>query len=100
MADPEQAGQAGARGWPRVALWGLLSVCSHAIDGELEHAGVCGRLGDLGEIDSYYDVAASTASSALDYIVVETGEGAQKCVEYLKKYNAGRSRFLILEEMQ
>ena len=72
---------------------------SYDIDGELEHAGVCGRLGDLGEIDSYYDVAASTASSALDYIVVETGEGAQKCVEYLKKYNAGRSRFLILEEI-
>lgn len=26
VADPEQAGQAGARGWPRVALWGLLSL--------------------------------------------------------------------------
>ena len=83
-----------------VSLFYFLPFCFHAIDGELEHAGVCGRLGDLGEIDSYYDVAASTASSALDYIVVETGEGAQKCVEYLKKYNAGRSRFLILEEMQ
>ena len=28
MADPEQAGQADARGWPRVALWGLLSLAT------------------------------------------------------------------------
>ena len=29
-------------------------------------------------------VAVSTASSALDYIVVDTAEGAQRCIEYLK----------------
>lgn len=59
-----------------------------------------GRLGDLGEIDARYDVAASTASSALDYIVVETSLGAQRCVDFLKQRNAGRARFLLLDEMQ
>lgn len=61
---------------------------------------VFGRLGDLGEIDSKYDVAVSTASSALDYIVVRSAEDAQKCIEYLKKYRAGRARFLVLDEMK
>lgn len=28
VADPEQAGQAGVRGWPRVAPWGLLSLAT------------------------------------------------------------------------
>lgn len=61
---------------------------------------VFGRLGDLGEIDSKYDIAVSTASSALDYIVVRSAEDAQKCIEYLKKYRAGRARFLVLDEMK
>ena len=50
----------------------------------MNQAQIFGRLGDLGEIDGAYDVAVSTASSALDYIVVDTAEGAQRCIEYLK----------------
>ena len=70
------------------------------IDGELYGVSVFGRLGDLGEIDNQYDVAVSTASSALDYIVVQSAEDAQHCIEFLKKYRAGRARFLVLDEMQ
>ena len=50
----------------------------------MSQVGIYGRLGDLGEIDGFYDIAVSTASGALDYIVVDSAEGAQRCVEYLK----------------
>jgi structural maintenance of chromosome 4 len=43
-----------------------------------------GRLGDLGTIDSKYDVAITTACGSLDNIVVESTEDAQICVEFLK----------------
>ena len=66
----------------------------------MEQVGFFGRLGDLGTIDAKYDVAISTACSALDNLVVETAEDAQRCVEYLKKYNVGRARFIILEKME
>lgn len=39
--------------------------------------GIIGRLGDLGTIDAKYDVAISTACSALNWIVVETANAAQ-----------------------
>ena len=39
--------------------------------------GLCGRLGDLGTIDDKYDVAVSTACSALNNIVCEDFETAQ-----------------------
>ena len=35
-------------------------------------------------------MAVSTASGALDYIVVETAKGGGACVEYLRKHNLGR----------
>ena len=75
-------------------------MISWFLDGELASVKIYGRLGDLAEIDAQYDVAASTASPTLNYIVVENSLAARQCVEYLKKYNAGRSRFIILEEMQ
>lgn len=75
-------------------------MISEFLDGELASVKIYGRLWDLAEIDAQYDVAASTASPALNYIVVENSLAARQCVEYLKKYNAGRSRFIILEEMQ
>ncbi|KAF0686286.1 Aste57867_21892 [Aphanomyces stellatus] len=66
---------------------------------ELEHAGLLGRLGDLGAIDAKYDVAISTACGALDNLVVETTQGAQQCVAYLRQHNLGRATFIILEKM-
>jgi structural maintenance of chromosome 4 len=65
----------------------------------LEHAGLFGRLGDLGAIDGKYDVAISTACGALNNLVVETTSGAQACVAYLRKHNLGRTTFLILEQL-
>ncbi|CEG49917.1 structural maintenance of chromosomes protein [Plasmopara halstedii] len=65
----------------------------------LEKAGLCGRLGDLGAIDSKFDVAISTACGALNNLVVETTSGAQACVAYLRKHNLGRTTFLILEQL-
>ncbi|PKU62666.1 Structural maintenance of chromosomes protein 4 [Dendrobium catenatum] len=63
-----------------------------------EIEGIYGRLGDLGAIDSKYDIAISTACPALDYIVVETTDAAQACVELLRKKNLGIATFMILEK--
>ncbi len=56
--------------------------------------GILGRLGDLGAIPAKYDVAISTSCGALDHIVVESMELAQKAVEYLKKNNLGQASFI------
>ena len=68
-------------------------------NGRLSGAGVKGRLGDLASIDPKYDVAISTACGSLDSIVVETTEGAQTCIEFLRSTNAGRANFLPLDRM-
>src|SRR6185436_13553007 len=57
------------------------------------------RLGNLGVIDDKYDVAISTACSSLEYIVVDTVECGQSCIEYLRRQNLGRARFYILEKI-
>ncbi|CCI46058.1 unnamed protein product [Albugo candida] len=66
----------------------------------LADAGLLGRLGDLGAIDSKYDVAVSTACSALNNMVVETTRGAQQCVDYLRRNNLGRATFIILQQLE
>merc|ERR1719361_90046 len=64
-------------------------------------SGICGRLGDLGQISSEFDVAASTAGSgALDFVVVERTHHAQRAVEYLKRHSLGRATMLILEKQK
>jgi structural maintenance of chromosome 4 len=68
--------------------------------GPLKNAGFKGRLGDLGTIDSKYDVAISTACNALDNLVCETTSGAQQCLQFLKQHSLGRATFIILEQMQ
>lgn len=62
--------------------------------------GIHGRLGDLGAVDAKYDVAASTAISALDYIVVDSTADAQTAVEHLRRNNLGVATFLILDKQQ
>ncbi|KAI9915755.1 hypothetical protein PsorP6_008566 [Peronosclerospora sorghi] len=64
----------------------------------LENAGLYGRFGDLGAIDSKYDVVISTSCGALNNLVVETTSGAQPCVTHLRKHNLGRTTFLIIEQ--
>ncbi|KAI3898016.1 hypothetical protein MKX03_027551 [Papaver bracteatum] len=62
--------------------------------------GIYGRMGDLGAIDAKYDIAISTACPGLDYIVVETYETAQACIELLRNMNVGTATFMILEKQR
>ncbi|KAK3135188.1 hypothetical protein QOZ80_5BG0415790 [Eleusine coracana subsp. coracana] len=63
-----------------------------------EIQGIYGRLGDLGAIDAKYDVAISTACGALNWIVVETTNAAQACVDLLRRKKAGCVTCLIMEK--
>ncbi|SZF03760.1 unnamed protein product [Blumeria hordei] len=62
--------------------------------------GFYGRLGNLGTIDKKYDVAISTACSALDHFVTDTVEAGQQCIEYLRKTNLGRGNFICLDKLR
>ncbi|KAK3932165.1 Structural maintenance of chromosomes protein 4 [Frankliniella fusca] len=62
--------------------------------------GIIGRLGDLGGIDQKYDVAVSTACPMLDYILVDTLETGQMCIDSLKADKVGRANFIILEKQE
>lgn len=62
--------------------------------------GVFGRLGDLGAIDSKYDIAVSTACGPLDNIVVDTVTTAQTCITFLRQNDIGRATFIPLEKQQ
>ncbi|KHN97210.1 nuclear condensin complex subunit Smc4 [Metarhizium album ARSEF 1941] len=62
--------------------------------------GFHGRLGNLGTIDEKYDVAVSTACSALDNFVTESVESGQQCIEYLRKNNLGRGNFICLDRLR
>lgn len=68
--------------------------------GPLSGAGIRGRLGDLASIPAEYDVAVTTAAGQLDFIVVDTIEGGQLCIDYLRKMNIGRASFIILQQIQ
>lgn len=61
--------------------------------------GIYGRLGDLGGIDNKYDIAISTSCGALDFIVVDNMETAQKGVEFLRKNNIGSTTFIALDKV-
>ncbi|KAF9803810.1 hypothetical protein SFRURICE_013087 [Spodoptera frugiperda] len=63
-------------------------------------AGIFGRLGDLGGIDSKYDVAISTCCGGLDNIVVDTVETAQAAVEFLRRNDVGRATFIALDKQE
>ncbi|KAI8966295.1 RecF/RecN/SMC protein [Daldinia sp. FL1419] len=62
--------------------------------------GFHGRLGNLGTIDEKYDVAISTACPSLDSFVTDTVEASQQCIEYLRKTNLGRGRFICLDRLR
>lgn len=61
--------------------------------------GFHGRLGNLGAIDTKYDIAISTACPALDNLVVDSVEVGQQCIEFLKKGNLGRANFICLDRL-
>lgn len=54
----------------------------------------------MGAIDQKYDIAISTACGALDSIVVDNIDTAQKCVEYLKTNNVGSAHFIALDKQE
>lgn len=56
--------------------------------------------GDLGAIDEKYDVAISSSCGALDNIVVDTIDTAQKCVTFLKEQNIGVATFIGLDKVK
>lgn len=81
------------------AVKGILKAASKG--GELSKVGVLGRLGDLATIQEKYDIAVSTACGGmLDNIVVQTTAGAQRCLEFLRKYDLGRASFIPLDKMK
>jgi structural maintenance of chromosome 4 len=61
--------------------------------------GLYDRLGNLGAIDSQYDIAVSTAVGALDWIVVDSVKTGEKCVDFLRNNNLGRANFLCLDKL-
>ena len=56
--------------------------------------------GDLGAIDEKYDVAISSSCGALDNILVDTIDTAQKCVTFLKTQNIGVATFIGLDKVR
>lgn len=60
--------------------------------------GVCGVIAELLTMDTEYEVAIEVAlGSAVQNVVTETAEAAQKGVGFLKKHRAGRVTFLPLD---
>ena len=55
--------------------------------------------GDLGAIDDKYDVAISTACGALDNIVCDSIDTAQRCITFLKQNNIGAATFIGLDKV-
>jgi structural maintenance of chromosome 4 len=62
--------------------------------------GFYGRLGDLGTIDPKYDIAVSTAAPGLNNLIIETEKEAAKCIALMKKKEAGRATFCILDRQR
>ena len=62
--------------------------------------GIKGRLGNLGSINSRYDVAISTWCPLLDAIVVETVDDGTNCMEFLRAHKIGQGNFLWLDKIR
>jgi chromosome segregation protein len=63
--------------------------------------GVHGPVATLGSVDPEYAEAAETAAGGrMAHVVVDDDSVGQRCIEYLKRRNAGRATFLPLTEMQ
>ena len=60
--------------------------------------GVCGVVAELVTTDTEYEVAIEVAlGSAIQNVITETAEDAQKGIAFLKQYRAGRVTFLPLD---
>lgn len=62
-------------------------------------SGVFGRLGDLGTIGEEYDRAISSGCGYLDFIVVDTVENGEKCLQYLRDHKLGKASLICLDRV-
>ncbi|ELA47023.1 hypothetical protein VCUG_01468 [Vavraia culicis subsp. floridensis] len=62
--------------------------------------GFVGRLGDLGRVDSKYDIAITAASKGkLNNIVVNSVETAEKCIKIINACGLKRTSFLVMDKL-
>ncbi|OMJ91395.1 hypothetical protein SteCoe_6079 [Stentor coeruleus] len=62
--------------------------------------GVYGRLGDLGVINSIYDIAVSSGIPGLDYIVVDTVTNGNDLINFVREKNLGKVNIIVLEKLK
>ena len=78
-----------------VGVRAIMQAKSHYPD---QFHGVCGVVAELLTMDSEFEVAIEVAlGSAVQNVVTETAEDAQKGIAFLKKHRAGRVTFLPLD---
>ena len=96
MLEENKSAQERAAGQGRVVQ--KLSAACAAKGSPMSGVRLYGRLGDLGAVDPSLDVAVSTAAAALEWLVVESTEDGQRCIEHLRRNNLGRAKFLVLDK--
>ncbi|MFW5900518.1 MAG: chromosome segregation protein SMC, partial [Halodesulfurarchaeum sp.] len=63
--------------------------------------GVHGAIAELGSVDRDYATACETAAGGrMAHVVVSDDEVGERCIEYLKRRNAGRATFLPITKME
>ena len=73
----------------------IMQAKSHYPD---QFRGVCGVIAELITMDNAYEIAIEVAlGSAVQNVITETAEDAQKGIAFLKKHRAGRVTFLPLD---
>ena len=78
-----------------VGVRAIMQAKNHYPD---QFRGVCGVVAELLTMDTEYEVAIEVAlGSAVQNVITETAEDAQKGVAFLKKHRAGRVTFLPLD---
>ena len=53
----------------------------------------------MGTISEDFDIAISTACGYLDFIVVETVDIGEKCINFLREKAIGRASFICLDRV-
>ena len=73
----------------------IMRAKTHYVD---QFQGVCGVVAELLTTDTEYEVAIEVAlGSAIQNVITETAEDAQKGIAFLKQHRAGRVTFLPLD---
>jgi len=95
-AKQEEYAEAEARSGGGGSSYGR--AVSAALNADID--GVHGTVADLGSVSSEYATACETAAGGrMANVVVDDDSVGQRCIEHLKRRNAGRATFLPLNEM-